>query len=70
MADFHVGHIIKAVFDEQGRTVKWFAAKMCCGRTNIYKMFEKQHLDSGIIARASKVLEHDFFVDISQAMNE
>lgn len=70
MADFHVGHIIKAVFEEQGRTVRWFATKMHCNRTNIYKMFDKQHLNSEIIARASKVLEHDFFLDISQAMNE
>lgn len=70
MADFHVGHIIKAVFDEQGRKINWFAEKMCCNRTNIYKMFEKQNLDSGIIARASKALEHDFFLDISNKMNE
>lgn len=70
MADFHVGHIIKAVFDEQGRTVKWFATKMHCNRTNVYKMFEKPHLNSEIIARASQVLEHDFFLDISKVMNE
>lgn len=70
MADFHVGHIIKAVFDEQGRTVKWFATKMHCNRTNVYKMFEKPHLNSEIIARASQVLEHDFFLDISRLMNE
>ena len=69
MADFHVGHIIKAVFDEQGRTVNWFAAKMHCNRTNIYKLFEKRHLNSEIIARASKILEHDFFLDISQRLN-
>jgi plasmid maintenance system antidote protein VapI len=70
MADFHVGHIIKAVFDEQGRTVKWFAEKMHCNRTNIYKMFEKSDLNSEIIARASKVLDHDFFLDISNRMKE
>ncbi len=65
-----MGHIIKAVFDEQGRTVKWFATKMHCNRTNVYKMFEKPHLNSEIIARASQVLEHDFFLDISKVMNE
>ena len=70
MAEIHVGHIIKAVFNEQGRTVKWFAAKMHCNRTNIYKMFEKQHLNSEIIARASQALGHDFFLDISKVMNE
>ena len=70
MADFHVGHIIKAVFDEQGRKVNWFAEKMSCNRTNVYKIFEKEHLNSETIARASKVLAHDFFIDISRAMNE
>ena len=70
MEDFHVGHIIKQVFDEQGRTVNWFAKKMHCNRTNIYKIFEKPHLNSETIARASKVLEHDFFLDISHVMNE
>ena len=68
MADFHVGHIIKAVFDEQGRKVEWFAKRMHCNRTNIYKMFEKQHLNSEVIARASKALDHDFFHDISSVM--
>ena len=70
MADFHAGHIIKRVFDEQGRTVAWFAKKMHCNRTNIYKMFEKRHLNSEIIQRASKALEHDFFLELSQAMKE
>lgn len=70
MAEIHVGHIIKAVFDEQGRTVKWFAAKMHCNRTNVYKMFEKPHLNSEIIARASQALGHDFFLNISKQMNE
>ena len=70
MADFHVGHIIKAVFDEQGRTVKWFAEKMNCNRTNVYKIFEKKHLNSEIILRVSQVLGHDFFLDISNKMNE
>jgi predicted transcriptional regulator len=70
MADFHVGHIIKAVFDEQGRTVQWFAKQMNCNRTNVYKLFEKQHLNSEIIARASKALNHNFFLDLSQKINE
>ena len=70
MADFHAGHIIKRVFDEQGRTVNWFAKKMHCNRTNVYKMFEKPHLNSAIIERASKVLGHDFFLDLSRVMNE
>ena len=65
-----MGHIIKQVFDEQGRTVNWFAKKMHCNRTNIYKIFEKQHLNSDTIQRASKALEPDFFYDISQVMNE
>lgn len=70
MADFHVGHIIKQVLDEQGRKTEWFAKQMHYNRTNAYKIFEKQHLNSETIARASKVLNHDFFLDISQAMNE
>lgn len=70
MAEIHVGHIIKTIFDEQGRTVKWFADMMHCNRTNIHKIFEKQHLNSEIIVRASQALGHDFFLDISKQMNE
>lgn len=70
MMDFHIGHIIKAVFDEQGHTVAWFAKKMHCNRTNVYKIFEKPHLNSDIIERASKALDHDFFLEISRKMNE
>lgn len=40
MAEFHVGHIIKAVFDEQGRIVNWFARQSYCNCCNAEKSTE------------------------------
>jgi len=47
------------------RSISWFAAQMNCDRSNMYKMLSRAHLDTNFILRASKILEHDFFKDIS-----
>lgn len=56
-----IGTKIRKRLDERGETVVWLARRLSCSRTNVYKIFEKQDLDSGLLLRISTVLEHDFF---------
>ena len=61
----HTGALIKQTLHNQGRTVTWFAAQLCCTRPNIYKIFQKENIDVHLLWRISNILEHDFFLDIS-----
>jgi hypothetical protein len=64
----HVGAIIKDRLALERRSVSWFAAQMNCDRSNMYKLLSRAHLDTNFIFRASKVLEHNFFKDISDKL--
>lgn len=62
----HIGHMIKAVFDESGMTVSDFARQIHLERSTIYGIFERPSIDSMLLAKISLVLKHNFFSDIEQ----
>lgn len=64
----HVGKLIEQTLREQGRTVTWFAQKLCCTRPNVYKIFRKENIDVQLLWQISAILHHDFFHDISEAL--
>lgn len=66
----HIGKQIENIFRKQGRTISWFADKLCYNRRNIYKIFEKESIDSALLMRISNLLEHDFLKDLSDELNE
>ena len=45
--------------------VKWFAAQLNCDRRNIYDIFQRPTIDTQLLAQISLVLNHNFFQDIS-----
>lgn len=57
----HIGNIIQAELERQERTITWFANKLCCDRTNVYKIFKRSSVDTELLLRISNVLQHDFF---------
>ena len=63
----HVGRLIEDKLHEQGRTVTWFATQLCCTRPNVYKIFNKESIDTYLLWRISNILRHDFFHDLSEA---
>lgn len=67
MVIVHVGSLIKAEFDRHPRkhTISWFAQQLNCRRGNIYDIFNRSSVDSELLIRISKVLKHDFFLEIS-----
>ena len=61
---FHIGHRIKSVFKEKGMSVSEFARQIHCERTNVYTIFNRPSIDIDLLARISRVLEHNFFEDV------
>lgn len=57
--------MIQYQLKSSGRTVVWFAVKLCCSRVNVYKIFKKDNIDIVLLIRICKILEYDFFHDVS-----
>lgn len=57
----HIGQIIEAELHRQERSVTWFAKKLYCDRTNVYKIFKKQSIDTELLWRISTILNYNFF---------
>ena len=68
----HVGKMIKAELARhpKAHTVTWFAEQLHCKRTNVYDIFNRANVDTGLLTRISRVLEHDFFIDFSENVKE
>jgi len=57
----HIGSLIKTELERQERTVSWFARKLSCDRSNIYKLFKRSTIDTGLLLKVSAVLHYNFF---------
>ena len=64
-----IGELIKRELSRQERTVVWFANRLSCDRTNVYRIFSKRSLDTDLLARISIVLGHNFFADIASELD-
>lgn len=57
----HIGKLIEEELRKQERSVTWFAEKLCYERTNAYSIFKRQSIDTELLIRISKILNHNFF---------
>ena len=57
----HIGKKIEEVFRRQGRSSSWLAERLCCDRTNIYSIFKRESIDTAMLVKISRLLNHDFF---------
>ena len=57
----HIGQLIEQELRRQRRSVSWFAKELYCDRTNVYKLFRKESVDTSLLYRISVILSHDFF---------
>lgn len=65
-----IGKLIKKRLDAQGHTVIWLSEQLACSRTNVYKIFDKDHLDTRLLMRICEILEYDFFKVLSERLRE
>jgi hypothetical protein len=63
--EIHVGHLIKEVFDRQGRRATWLAAELNCNRSNVYSIFQRDNIDAQMLILISRVLGHNFLTDLA-----
>lgn len=66
----HIGKQIKAKMDERHRSVVWLARHLSCSRANVYKIFGKYTLDTGLLVRISILLDFDFFMLYSEEFRQ
>lgn len=62
--DLHIGHLIKAVFDESGLSVAELARRIGCERTNVYSIFERSDISIRQLVAISQALQHNFLDDV------
>ena len=61
----HIGEKIKEVMTQQRVSVISVAREIECERTNIYNIFERESISSGLLVKFCHILKHDFFKDLS-----
>ncbi|MCM1347946.1 MAG: XRE family transcriptional regulator [Firmicutes bacterium] len=59
--EISIGAMIEAELHRQERTTVWFARKLGCNRTNAYKIFKRQSIDTELLLKISQILQYDFF---------
>ena len=76
MAPVEIGQKIKEVFEARHKKLTDFADELGTVRQNVYRIFRKRHLDTGLLLKISQVLDYNFFqyyvenpAEISRAEN-
>ncbi len=57
----HIGELIKKQVKMKGLRVSWLADQLHCHRNNIYKIYEKQWIDTETLLKLSLLLNFNFF---------
>ncbi|MBU3658419.1 MAG: helix-turn-helix transcriptional regulator [Flavobacteriales bacterium] len=70
MEEIHIGQQIKVVLETRGITVTEFAKRINKSRENIYSIFTRKTIDTGLLTKISEVLEFDFFKPLSKSYGE
>lgn len=61
----HIGQLIGQELRRQERSVAWFARQLSCDRSNIYRIFQKESIDTYLLVRISIILQYNFFSTLS-----
>lgn len=61
MKNVHLGKLIERKFNESGLTKKAFADKIGYSQRHLYTIFEKESIDTALLAKIGSTLHHDFF---------
>ena len=62
----NIGNRIKEVLFARGKSATWLAERIACERSNIYHIFKRSDISSQLLMSISRVLEHDFFAELSE----
>jgi len=62
----NIGQSIKEELQRQERTVSWLARKLNCTRAAVYRIFDKNSIDTALLTNISQILHHNFFIELSE----
>ena len=62
----HIGQRIKEVMAKKKVSVIAIAKEIECERTNVYNIFERESINTGLLQKFSIILKHDFFKERSE----
>jgi hypothetical protein len=54
------------VLEQRHKPVTWLAREINCERTNVYNIFSRKDISTGLLQRICIILEYDFFKDLSE----
>ena len=66
----HIGKLVQNKMNEDGRKVRWLAGKIACDRSNIYRIYQQQHIDVELLTQICIHLEVDLFAEYSKYVRE
>ncbi len=66
--EIHIGKLIKAEMQRQGRRAVWLAEQLGCHRNNVYLIYSRSWIDTETLMKISTILRYDFFADLSKGL--
>jgi transcriptional regulator with XRE-family HTH domain len=61
LAKFSIGSEIKKIVKKRGFTVEELATALNVSKPNIFDIYKRETIDTGLLERICKVLNHNFF---------
>ncbi|MCM1139178.1 MAG: helix-turn-helix domain-containing protein [Muribaculum sp.] len=68
--EYHLGQEIRKEVQRRGMTATEFADKLCLARQSVYDIFKKRHCATDQLATICKILNRDFFKELSGMVAE
>jgi transcriptional regulator with XRE-family HTH domain len=59
--DVQIGSRVQSVFESRNMKLSDLADQLGTVRQNVYRIFKKKDLDTGLLIKISEVLDHNFF---------
>lgn len=63
MPSVHIGNMVRAELERQGKSVAWLAEQLNMQRPNCYRLLRSQSIHTDQLRQLSVLLKHDFFAD-------
>ena len=64
----HIGKLIEEEMKRQQRSPVWLAKKINCERPNVYYIFRQESINTDLLLRISRALNHNFFLHYIREM--
>ncbi len=59
----HIGKIIQSLVKDKGIGVTEFSKKINYSRRNVYEIFNKKTIDTGLLIKINKILDENLFIN-------